>query len=63
MKENRDSLLRLVCTVLTIIMALAWLFPLYWILTTSLTAESDTIALPPTFVPHPAELRGVCLRH
>ena len=34
-------------------MALAWLFPLYWILTTSLTAESDTIALPPSFVPIP----------
>jgi multiple sugar transport system permease protein len=52
-KENRHSFLRFACTVLTIIMALAWLFPLYWILTTSLTAESDTIALPPSFVPIP----------
>ena len=53
MKSHRFSFLRLTCTVLTIIMALAWLFPLYWILTTSLTAESDTIALPPSFVPIP----------
>ena len=53
MKSHRFSFLRLTCTVLTIIMALAWLFPLYWILNTSLTAESDTIALPPSFVPIP----------
>jgi multiple sugar transport system permease protein len=52
-KSHRFSFLRLTCTVLTIIMALAWLFPLYWILNTSLTAESDTIALPPSFVPIP----------
>ena len=52
MKSN-FSFLRLTCTVLTIIMALAWLFPLYWIVNTSLTAESDTIALPPSFVPVP----------
>jgi multiple sugar transport system permease protein len=52
-KSHRFSFLGLACTVLTIIMALAWLFPLYWIATTSLTAESDTIALPPSFVPIP----------
>jgi multiple sugar transport system permease protein len=52
-KSHRFSFLGLACTVLTIIMALAWLFPLYWIATTSLTAESDTIALPPSFVPLP----------
>ena len=53
MKSHRFSFLRLTCTILTIIMALAWLFPLYWIVNTSLTAESDTIALPPSFVPIP----------
>jgi multiple sugar transport system permease protein len=52
-KSHRFSFLGLACTVLTIIMALAWLFPLYWIATTSLTAESDTIALPPSFVSIP----------
>jgi multiple sugar transport system permease protein len=43
---------------LTIIMALAWLFPLYWILATSLTAETATIAIPPTFVPLPPDLEA-----
>ncbi len=53
MKKKHPSLLALVCTGLTVIMALAWLFPLYWIVATSLKSETDTIALPPSFVPFP----------
>ena len=44
------------CTVLTVIMALAWLSPLYWITATALKSESDTIALPPSLVPYPPDL-------
>jgi multiple sugar transport system permease protein len=56
MKEKSGSVLRWVCTVLTIIMALAWLSPLYWITATALKSESDTIALPPSLVPNPPDL-------
>jgi multiple sugar transport system permease protein len=58
MKAHRVSFLGMFCTALTIIMALAWLFPLYWILATSLTAETATIAIPPTFVPLPPDLEA-----
>jgi multiple sugar transport system permease protein len=57
-RADRFSFLGVACTALTIIMALAWLFPLYWIATTSLTSESDTIALPPSFVPLPPNFEG-----
>ena len=36
MKKKLPSLLALVCTGLTVIMALAWLFPVYWIVATAL---------------------------
>ena len=58
MRSNQFSFLRFVCTALTVIMALAWLFPLYWIISTSLTAETATIALPPTFIPVPPDLEA-----
>jgi multiple sugar transport system permease protein len=55
MKEKRVSLLGLVCTGLTVITALAWLSPVYWIVATALKSETDTIALPPSFVPYPPD--------
>jgi multiple sugar transport system permease protein len=55
MKRKLPSLLALVCTGLTVIMALAWLFPVYWIVATALKSETDTIALPPSFVPFPPD--------
>ena len=53
MKKRRFSLFGLVITVLTVVTALAWLFPLYWIAATSLKSETDTIAMPPSLVPLP----------
>jgi multiple sugar transport system permease protein len=53
MKNQRFSILGRVCTLLTVIMALAWIFPVYWIAATSLKSETETIAVPPTFVPWP----------
>jgi multiple sugar transport system permease protein len=58
MKSHRVSLLGTLCTVLTVIMAVAWLFPLYWILNTSLTAETATIAIPPSFFPFPPDFEA-----
>jgi multiple sugar transport system permease protein len=58
MKSHRTSLLGTLCTVLTVITAVAWLFPLYWILNTSLTAETATIAIPPSFFPVPPDLEA-----
>ena len=55
MKKKRMSTLALVCTGLTVIMALAWLFPVYWIVATAFKSETDTIALPPSFVPFPPD--------
>src|ERR1700757_2580347 len=53
MKYQRFSILGLICTLLTVIMAIAWIFPVYWIVATSLKGETETIATPPTFVPWP----------
>jgi multiple sugar transport system permease protein len=58
MKEKRSTLLRSVCTGLTVVTALAWLFPLYWIVATSFTAETATIALPPSYVPIPPDFEA-----
>ncbi|ADV65923.1 carbohydrate ABC transporter permease [Deinococcus maricopensis] len=41
-----------VATLLTVLVAAAWVFPLYWTVATSLKPENDTIALPPTLWPH-----------
>ena len=55
MKKRGMSPLAWVCTGLTVIMALAWLFPVYWIIATALKSETDTIALPPSLVPFPPD--------
>jgi multiple sugar transport system permease protein len=53
MNNPRPSILGLACTLLTVIMAMAWIFPVYWIAATALKSETETIAVPPTFVPSP----------
>jgi multiple sugar transport system permease protein len=53
MKSKRFSILGLVCTLFTVVMALAWIFPIYWITITSLKSEDQTIVVPPSFVPWP----------
>jgi multiple sugar transport system permease protein len=53
MRKRRFSLFGPIITVLTVVTALAWLFPLYWIAATSLKTETDTIAMPPSLVPFP----------
>ena len=39
MKSKRFSILGLVCTLFTVVMALAWIFPIYWITITSLKSS------------------------
>lgn len=53
MKTQRFSILGFLCTLLTLVMALAWIFPVYWITVTSLKSEDQTIVVPPSFVPWP----------
>jgi multiple sugar transport system permease protein len=58
MKEKRMSILGGVLTGLTVIMALAWLFPLYWIGVTALKSETETVAIPPSYLPLPPDFEA-----
>jgi multiple sugar transport system permease protein len=53
MTGKRFSVAGMACTILTIIMAVAWLFPVYWIAATAFKSETETIAVPPTLFPSP----------
>ena len=53
MKSKRFSVLGLFCTLFTLVTALAWIFPIYWITITSLKSEDQTIVVPPSFIPWP----------
>ncbi len=53
MKIRPFSVLGFLCTLLTLVMALAWIFPVYWLTITSLKTEDQTIVVPPSFVPWP----------
>lgn len=53
MKSKRFSVLGLFCTLFTVVAALAWIFPIYWITVTSLKSEDQTIVVPPSFIPWP----------
>ncbi|HET9379193.1 MAG TPA: carbohydrate ABC transporter permease [Chthoniobacterales bacterium] len=53
MKTRRFSILGFLCTLLTLVMAVAWIFPIYWITITSLKSEDQTIVVPPSFIPWP----------
>ncbi len=55
MKKLALSPLGLVCTLLTVLLGLIWLSPVYWIVTTALKTETDTIASPPSLVPWPPD--------
>ena len=51
-----DSWLGTAGTLLTVVFALVWSFPVYWMVVTSLKADTDTITLPPTLIPQPFDL-------
>jgi multiple sugar transport system permease protein len=45
-------------TLLTALFALVWVFPVYWMVATSLKADTDTIITPPTLYPKPIDLNA-----
>ncbi len=55
MKKQALSPLGLVCTLLTVVLGLIWLSPVYWIVVTALKTETDTIASPPSLIPWPPD--------
>jgi multiple sugar transport system permease protein len=52
-KQRLTAMLALAGTLLTLLFALFWFFPLYWMLVTSLKEETQTIAQVPTWIPQP----------
>jgi multiple sugar transport system permease protein len=58
MNKQRFSSLGFSCTVLTVLMALAWIFPIYWIACTALKSETDTILIPPKLIPWPPDFEA-----
>jgi multiple sugar transport system permease protein len=56
MKKRPITVLGLVCTLLTFLLGLIWLSPIYWITATAFKSETDTIANPPTLFPTPPDL-------
>jgi multiple sugar transport system permease protein len=58
MKTRRFSLLGMICTTLTVVMALAWIFPIYWIAATAFKGETETISVPPKFFPWPPDFEA-----
>ncbi len=53
MKQKLTAMLGISGTLLTLLFALFWFFPLYWMLVTSLKEETQTIAQVPTWIPQP----------
>jgi multiple sugar transport system permease protein len=42
-------------TLLTVAFALVWVFPVYWMVVTSLKSDTDTISVPPALFPRPLD--------
>ncbi len=53
MKVRRLSLSSIVVTLFSLVVALAWIFPLYWAVNTSLSVDTKTVQVPPAWFPVP----------
>ena len=53
MKQRLYAILSISGTLLTLLFAFVWFFPIYWMLVTSLKEETQTIAAVPTWIPQP----------
>lgn len=42
-------------TLLTVLFALVWVFPVYWMVVTSLKVDTDTVVVPPSLFPKPID--------
>ncbi|MBV9672384.1 MAG: carbohydrate ABC transporter permease [Verrucomicrobia bacterium] len=56
MRETTSSVFGKIVSALTVLMALAWLFPVYWIAATAFKSETQTISVPPSLFPSPPTL-------
>ncbi|HUX50186.1 MAG TPA: carbohydrate ABC transporter permease [Spirochaetia bacterium] len=55
---NRHRTLRIILNVITVCMLVVWLLPVLWGLTTSLKQETQTLAVPPVWLPNPVSLHA-----
>lgn len=53
MKIRRLSLTSMIVTLFSFVVALAWIFPLYWAVNTSLSVDTKTVQVPPSWFPVP----------
>ena len=53
MKTSNYSVLGFICTGLTVMLALAWVFPIYWMAATSVKTDPETIVNTPILFPWP----------
>ncbi len=53
MRRRRFSASSAVVTAITVAIAVVWVFPVYWALNTSLSVDTQTVKIPPVWVPSP----------
>lgn len=53
MRVRRFSISSLIITVVSVAVAVVWIFPLYWAVNTSLTVDTKTVQIPPSWFPSP----------
>ncbi|MGA2614754.1 MAG: carbohydrate ABC transporter permease [Spirochaetia bacterium] len=58
MNVRRVSIPSIFVTVFSMALALIWIFPMYWALNTSLTVDTKTVQIPPSWFPMPMVLDG-----
>jgi multiple sugar transport system permease protein len=58
MSIRRISISSILVTVFSLGFALIWIFPMYWALNTSLTVDTKTVQIPPSWFPMPMVLDG-----
>lgn len=56
--KQQNTLLSLLGTFATLLMAVVWFFPLFWAMSTSLKKESQTLAAPPVWFPDPVTFKA-----
>lgn len=52
-KRQHISILAIGGTALTVAIGVAWIFPFYWAVNTSLTVDTNTVKVPPDWFPNP----------
>jgi len=51
--KTKHTASRIAIDIITVILAVIWIFPLYWAVNTSLSLDTNTIKVPPMFFPKP----------